>query len=211
MDQGDPFALCVTADAPVPTTPAPECRASSAMETADISIVGSGMAKTGPPRRQKVVSLVALLGALTVSAGILILAYEEYWIFFWPSLVHPGLGYSSVLTIMYQLDSVGYGFLGAGVLLFGASWTMARVDRSRRSAAQSVFDRYRTNWGVGVGTLGYSVAAVGLLVEVVGDAGQLAGVTIIPWPVYYPVSEFITGIGIAVWAVGAFLNRVSST
>jgi len=162
-------------------------------------------------RRPKAGSIVSLLGALCVSAGILVLAYEQYWITF---EVQP---YFSFLTVEYQLECVGYGLLGIGVSLIGASWTMARSHRPRVSAPQSVFDRYRRNWGVGIGTVGYVVAAIGLLVVVVIYAGLLGGVTFIVGPTYYPAGALIvaigtavTGIGIAVWAIGAFLDRAPS-
>ena len=169
------------------------------------SMVASGAAKSNPFRRSKAVSQLALVGAVVVSAGILVLAYEEYWIFFEP------LGLPSFLNVEYQLESLGYGLLGAGVLLFGAAWTMGRLRRPPVPSSQGVFERYHTSWGVGIGTLGYLMTAIGPFVVVIGDAGQLAGVTVIRWPIYYPVSESITGIGVAVWAVGAYLERVSSS
>ena len=170
------------------------------------------MGESGPPRRLKVEFTVSLLGAFVVSAGILVLAYEEYWVSF------EGLqSYFSYLTVEYQLECVGYGLLGVGVLLIGASWTMARSHRPRASAAQSVFERYRRNWGVGTGTVGYVVAAIGLLVVVVIYAGLLVGVTFIVGPTYYPAGELVvaigiavTGFGIAIWGIGAFLDRVPS-
>ncbi len=132
------------------------------------------------------------------------LAYGEYQLFYGVQFLY------STLTVMYQIECVGYGLLGAGVMLIGAGWTMVRAHRTRASDAESVFVRYRTNWGIGIGTLGYLVTAIGLLVIVVGDAGLLAGFTIIGWPTYYPVSDSLVGIGIAIWAIGAFLDRVSS-
>jgi hypothetical protein len=179
-----------------------------APESADASTSGPGIGKSSPPRHLKTESLVSLLGALGVSAGILVLAFEEYWVFFeLPPL--PPLFVPSFYSVGYQIESVGYGLLVTGVLLFGAGWTMARSRRPRVSTVQSVFDRYRRNWGVGIGTLGYALAALGLLVDVVVEAGLLVGVTISPGPAPYVVSVFITGIGIAVWAIGAFLDRVS--
>jgi hypothetical protein len=183
-----------------------------AAESAGASIAGPAIGISGPPRHWKAESLVALVGALGISAGILVLAYEEYWITFEVQ------AYFSYLTAEYQLECVGYGLLGVGVLLIGASWTMARSHRPRASATQGVFVRYRRNWGVGIGTLGYVLAAIGLLVVVAIYAGLLAGVTFIVGPMYYPagalvvaIGSAVTGIGIAVWAIGAFLDRVSST
>jgi hypothetical protein len=166
--------------------------------------LGSEYAKSGPSRRQKAVSQVALLGAFVVSAGILTLSYEEYWV-----ISPTALALRSLFNVEYELECFGYGFLAVGVLLFGVSWTLARSPNLRFSPGQSVFDRYHGNWGVGIGTLGYLVAAIGLFVVVLGDAGLLVGVPIIRFPVYYPLSEFIIGIGIAVWAIGAYVYRVS--
>lgn len=167
------------------------------------SRIVQGTARTDPTHRQKSISIVALLGTLGVSAGILTLASEEYWIFYEP------IGTAQFLTVEYRLECLGYGFLGLGVLVLGISWTLARVPDGKATLTQSVFDRYDTNWGVRIGTIGYLVVVIGLLINFFGDAGQLLHFTIITWPIYYPLSDFVSGIGLAVWAIGAYLHRVS--
>jgi hypothetical protein len=163
-------------------------------------------------RRLRPESIVSLLGALGVSAGILVLAYEEYWIFFqqpyfFAEPIPPA--YLAFLNVGYLLETAGYGLLVAGVLLVGVGWRMGRLRRRVGTIPPSVFDRYRRNWGVGIGTFGFVLVAIGLLVAAVEDAGQLKDVTIISLPAAYIVSDFLAGIGIAIWAIGSFLDHIS--